>query len=238
MSLRLHAYVPVALVLLACGTRSGPPRPNGGELPRPDASISADMSPDAAAAGPCQADAQHCCQPDGTVVVPGGCQPSYPDNVAPATRRGPDGRCVRIECHLKCLPADARIRTPDGARAIRDLRAGDIVWTADCAGRPRAAALLAVSVTPADQAAQIIGVTLADGRIVRGSPGHPTLDGTRLDVLTIGAALDGSVIAALAPVPLHSGATYDILPAGATGAYWADDVLLGSTLAASSCPRR
>jgi hypothetical protein len=44
--------------------------------------------------------------------------------------------------------------------------------------------------------------------------------------------IDGSRIASVERVAYSGGATYDILPAGATGAYWANGVLLGSTLRA------
>jgi hypothetical protein len=42
--------------------------------------------------------------------------------------------------------------------------------------------------------------------------------------------LDGAHIASVDRVAYAGGATYDILPAGATGTYWANGVLLGSTL--------
>jgi hypothetical protein len=37
-------------------------------------------------------------------------------------------------------------------------------------------------------------------------------------------------VVAATSLRLHDGATYDLLPSGPTGAYWADGVLLGSTL--------
>jgi hypothetical protein len=75
-----------------------------------------------------------------------------------------------------------------------------------------------------------VRLTLADGRLVYASPGHPTSDGRRVGDLTAGETLDGARIASVARVAYDGGATYDILPASATGAYWANGVLLGSTL--------
>ena len=46
-----------------------------------------------------------------------------------------------------------------------------------------------------------------------------------------GDRLDGATIVAVLPVHLSDGGTYDLLPSGPTGDYWAGGVLLGSTLA-------
>jgi len=75
---------------------------------------------------------------------------------------------------------------------------------------------------------------LADGRELLASPGHKTADGRVLGSLAAGDRLDGSTIKLWELVPYSGDRTYDLLPAGATGAYWANGVLLGSTLAAAS----
>jgi hypothetical protein len=46
----------------------------------------------------------------------------------------------------------------------------------------------------------------------------------------VGATIDGAIVVARR-VSTYRGATWDLLPAGDTGHYWADGVLLGSTLA-------
>src|SRR6188474_1944215 len=101
------------LVVVGCGgpkPAGEPPRPGAPDAAAPITPAAADAG---AAASSCPADV--CCRmPDGTMVHPGGCQPSYPDNVQPATVRGDDGACEPIECYLKCLPATARIATPSG----------------------------------------------------------------------------------------------------------------------------
>jgi hypothetical protein len=48
--------------------------------------------------------------------------------------------------------------------------------------------------------------------------------------LKVGDTLDGGIIAAVTAVP-YSGYTFDILPEGGTGFYWANGILLKSTLA-------
>ena len=129
-----------------------------------------------------------------------------------------------------CLALGTRIATPDGEVAVQDLRVGDVVWTTDLAGARIAAPLTEIGSTPVPPTHQVVHLALADGRVVFVSPGHPTADGRHVGDLAPGETLDGASIARVERVAYAGGATYDILPAGATGAYWANGVLLGSTL--------
>ena len=49
--------------------------------------------------------------------------------------------------------------------------------------------------------------------------------------LKAGDVLDGARVMQSELVPYDQPATYDILPSGSTGFYWANGVLIGSTLA-------
>jgi hypothetical protein len=131
-----------------------------------------------------------------------------------------------------CLAVDTRIATPDGERAVQDLRIGDVVWTLDATGGRTAAPLIEIGSTPVPAAHQVVRLALDDGRVVFVSPGHPTTDGRNVGDLAAGDSFDGARVANAVRVAYGGGATYDILPAGATGAYWANGVLLGSTLRA------
>jgi hypothetical protein len=82
---------------------------------------------------------------------------------------------------------------------------------------------------PALVGQHILRLTLSDGRVVEASPGHPTVTGRPVGDLAPGDLLDGSWVSTIEERP-YSGATWDLLPAGSTGAYWANDVLFGSTL--------
>jgi hypothetical protein len=128
-----------------------------------------------------------------------------------------------------CLAAGDRIATPTGPVLIAQLRPGMIVWTQDGTGRRIAAHVLLVSHKPAPPGHHVVRVVLSDGRNVEASPGHPTADGRHVGELRPGDLLDGSRVRAVERVS-YIGDTWDLLPAGPTGAYWADDVLLGSTL--------
>ena len=129
-----------------------------------------------------------------------------------------------------CLALGTRIATPNGERAVEELRVGDIVWTTDARGERVAARLVAVGSTPVPATHEVVRLALDDGRVVFVSPGHPTADGRRVGDLAVGDTLEGARIASATRVTYGGGATFDILPAGATGAYWANGVLLGSTL--------
>ena len=122
------------------------------------------------------------------------------------------------------------IATPSGDVAVELLRIGDIVWTSDGRGGRVAAPLVMIGTTPVPPTHEVVRLTLDDGRVVFVSPGHPTADGRRVGDLVAGDTLDGVRVAATERVGYEGGATFDVLPAGATGAYWANGVPLGSTL--------
>ena len=113
---------------------------------------------------------------------------------------------------------------------MQDLKIGDPVWTMDAGGERVASTLLKTSVVPVPAGHLFVHVILQDGRELWASPGHPTADGRKMGDLEPGGYLDGALITKLEIVSSDQPATYDILPAGATGYYWANGVLIGSTL--------
>jgi Hint domain len=135
-----------------------------------------------------------------------------------------------------CLAAWTFIDTPSGKTRVTDLRVGDMVWTVNAEGQRVAQPVLEVSSTQVPSTHEMVHVVLSDGRELWASPGHPTTDGRRLADLNTGDALDGAVVTVAERVPYGQPATYDLLPAGSTGWYWANGILLGSTLARGSAP--
>lgn len=189
-----------------------------------DASVpDAGVKPKPAKVG-CKADAKHCCMPDGRVVATSGCEPL---DGGRGYERGGDGKCHETFC--RCLPGDALIATPRGDTRVDRLEVGDLVYTADTLGRRIAAPIATLVSVPFEAAHPVHEVTLSDGRSFRASAGHPLVDGTLVGATRTGASVDGATVSGIRTLSLE-GPTWDLLPAGPTGTYWADGVHLGSTL--------
>lgn len=129
-----------------------------------------------------------------------------------------------------CLSAGTRIDTPRGPIAVRDLRAGDSVWSIDANGKRISATILKWVRVAVPAEHRILHILLQDGRELWVSPGHPSADGRRLGDLKSGDLLDGGRIARIEVLAYGRPATYDLLPSGDTGFYWANGILIGSTL--------
>ena len=129
-----------------------------------------------------------------------------------------------------CLAASTLIATPNGSVRVTDVRVGTIVWTQAVDGSRVAVPVVEVGSMDAPIGHHMVHLVLADGRQLLVSPGHRTADGRQAGDLRAGDQLDGSTITTWELVPYAGGRTYDLLPAGATGFYWANGILLSSTL--------
>jgi hypothetical protein len=131
-----------------------------------------------------------------------------------------------------CLDGDTRIATPAGNVAAKDLRDGMLVWTLDDSGARIAAPILGTARVRVPVGHRMVHLVLEDGRELLASPGHPVADGRRLGTIVAGDRLDGSRVVLAEIVGWEGRYTYDILPSGQTGVYWANGILLRSTLSA------
>ncbi len=129
-----------------------------------------------------------------------------------------------------CLSEGTLIDTPNGPTPVEMLQIGAQIWTADRAGNRVKAELLQTSRTSVPAVHKVVHVVLDDGREVYASPGHPTADGRALGDIAVGDKLDGAIVIVASLVPYTHEYTYDVLPSGDTGQYWANGILLGSTL--------
>jgi hypothetical protein len=129
-----------------------------------------------------------------------------------------------------CLAAGTLIATPAGPVPVEEIREGTVVWTPDVRGNRVAAPVVRVSRTRVPPGHVVVRVLLAAGRSVAASPAHPTADDRHLGLLEAGDQLDGDVVVNVEHISYSGNYTFDLLPAGGTGSYWANGVLLGSTL--------
>jgi len=113
---------------------------------------------------------------------------------------------------------------------VQDITVGMPIWTTDFQGRRMLGVVLETGRTHAPVGHRVVRITLEDGRSVLASPGHPTADGRTIAELRAGDLFDGSEVVAATRIPYSSPMTYDVLASGPTGAYFANGILLGSTL--------
>jgi hypothetical protein len=129
-----------------------------------------------------------------------------------------------------CLEAGTRIATPNGDVPVALIRPGDEVWTADANGQRVPTTVERVVRRPTPGPHLMLQLALSDGRELVAAGAHPGANGTYLRQLQAGQSYDGAIVIAATWVTSTAPATFDILPAGPTGAYWANGILIGSTL--------
>lgn len=129
-----------------------------------------------------------------------------------------------------CLAKNTFIDTPFGEVAIQDLQKGVTVWTTNVSGARVSAIILEIVRTPVSTGHQMVNLVLDDGRELFVSPGHPTGDGRTIGDLSLGEIVDGARVIITKHITYSETTTYDILPSGETGTYWANSILIGSTI--------
>jgi hypothetical protein len=131
-----------------------------------------------------------------------------------------------------CLAFDTLIATPQVDIAVQNIQVGQLVWTQDLLGSRVVAAVLKTARTAVPEGFQILRITLNDGRTVSASPGHPSAEMKALSEYRVGDSLSGGRITGIEHLNYNAGFTYDLLPAGSSRFYWANSILLMSTLTA------
>ncbi len=129
-----------------------------------------------------------------------------------------------------CLASNTMIGTPQGLVLVKDLQVGMPIWTTDSAGHRISGIITKTSKVPVLPTHQMVHLVLDDGRELLVSPGHPTVDGRTAGDLVANDFYDGARVVSSYRVVYGDVATYDILPSGETGFYWANGILLKSTL--------
>lgn len=129
-----------------------------------------------------------------------------------------------------CLSADSIISTPNGDVNVRDIRDGMTVWSTDPNGDVIKSKIIKTGHVFVGYNHKVIDLRLADGRELFVSANHPTFDGGKIGDLAKGERYDGSTVVSSSLVHYQYQYTYDILPDSQTGDYFADGILVGSTL--------
>lgn len=131
-----------------------------------------------------------------------------------------------------CLSKNTLIETPTGTIAVENIKIGDAVWTTTLSGKRVVGSVLQISKTPVPANHHMVKLVLNDGRTVLVSPGHPTNNNRTVGDLRAGEIYDNAQIISVNRILYNHSFTYDLLPSGETGFYFADNILLGSTLRA------
>src|SRR5216684_4742720 len=129
-----------------------------------------------------------------------------------------------------CLAAATSIATPNGDVHVTDVKPGMLVWTETSDGSRIAVPVIEIGSMAVPPGHLMVHLRLADGRELLASPGHRTADGRPLGSLAMGDEVNGSKVTLWELVSYDGSRTYDLLPAGPTGEYWANGILLSSTL--------
>jgi len=129
-----------------------------------------------------------------------------------------------------CLAKNTLIDTLQGTVPIQDLKIGTPIWTVNKSGERVIGFVNLVSKTAVPLDHQMVNLILKDGRTLLVSPGHPTIDGRTVGDLAVGDLYDNSQVLSAERVSYTKEYTYDILPDGETGFYFANGILLDSSL--------
>lgn len=136
----------------------------------------------------------------------------------------PLGGCPR------CLSGNTLIDTPNGNINVKELKKGMLVLTSNRLGHRQPAIILKIGKAQVPPTHKMVHLVLDNGRELFASQGHPTADGRIFGDVKPGDVIDNSYVKSVELVPYGQEYTYDILPSGDTGYYWANEILVGSTL--------
>jgi hypothetical protein len=129
-----------------------------------------------------------------------------------------------------CLSANSVIKTPNGDINVRDIKDGMTIWSTNSNGTIIESKVIKINNVFVGETHKVIDLQLADGRELFVSPNHPTYDGRIIADLKVGERYDGSTVKSIELVQYKYQFTYDILPDSHTGNYFANGILVGSTL--------
>ncbi len=129
-----------------------------------------------------------------------------------------------------CLSENTRIDTPSGPVLVKNVPEGAPIWTSNSSGSRRISVVMKTGRVKVPERHQMVHFVLSDGRELSASPGHKLADGRALGSILPGDIVDGAQVIIAEIIPYKGNYTYDILPSGETGTYWANGVPVRSTI--------
>lgn len=135
--------------------------------------------------------------------------------------------CYPLNCPVPiCCSPHTMILTPQGQKDIENIKKGDYVISNN--GEP---AIVVKTTKVRVYNHKVVEVKLNDGTLLEISPGHPIGPGSiSFGSLKKGYKLDGRIVESVKLIPYKYSYTHDILPYSLTGNYYANGVLIGSSL--------
>jgi thermitase len=139
--------------------------------------------------------------------------------------------CFPVGCSFPiCLAKNTLIDTPHGQIKVQTITEGDSIWTLTKDGHKVASRVLKISHTKVPPTHKVVHLVFSNGKELFVSRGHPTADGRTVEKLVVGDIVSGLTVVKTEVIPYSYEYTYDLLPAGETGFYFANGVRMGSTL--------
>lgn len=129
-----------------------------------------------------------------------------------------------------CLADTTHIDTPSGPVSVKEIHNDMRVWTMDTFGNRTVGVVIKTSQVPVPPSHHMVHLVLSDGRELFVSPGHPIIDGRFVGDLMPGDHYNAALVVSSRRESYRGDATFDLLPSGDTGFYWANGILMGSTL--------
>lgn len=153
-------------------------------------------------------------------------------DVSPVVRLGVENlRCWKKDMPTPiCLAPSTRISTPNGDVLVKDMKEGMSVWTVDAKGNRVAGTVTRSGSMVAPTGHKVMHIRTQNGHELFVSPGHKVADGREAGAIKAGDMLGGDRVTLAELIPYRDARTYDILASGDTGMYFANGILLQSTL--------
>lgn len=129
-----------------------------------------------------------------------------------------------------CLASNTNISTPNGDINVKNIKVGMHVWSLNKKGEKVVSTVIKISNTDVLKTHKVVHLVLSDKREVWVSANHPTINGLYVGKLKVGDIYDGFKVLTSELINYWDNKTYDILPDSETGYYWANGILLGSTI--------